>query len=313
MKIIDVNKLNPVAIADNLLPVANNTEYDLKQQIKDLFINNYFTEVKTYNLTNKSNLDKFNIFDKKNPIRILSNNSNREFFRLSLIDNMLKVYQYNDARKLSLRPIFEIQKLFTNDQKNLNITALTLDKYIVDTITHSELLTNLNYFKSLLKQLSTILNTQFSFKQAKLNCFYENETIAIGSNNEIIGFVGKIRSSVLKDYDLNNKQIYALTINIEKLLSMYQSPVIKIKEFGVFQTISRDINIILDESNAHLVSKKLEQIKQITNIADAKVVNIFKKDNKLIYTVRYYLTDKRNFTAKDIESITKQIENLSGL
>ncbi|MCQ3915140.1 MAG: hypothetical protein MJ201_05385 [Mycoplasmoidaceae bacterium] len=112
-----MNKLKPISVGDNLLPLANNQEYELKQNIKDVLLNNCFSEVKTYNLVNKNILDKFNMFDLKDPIRIISNNSNREYFRCNLLDGMLRVYKYNDARKLDLHPIFEMQKIFTNSGK----------------------------------------------------------------------------------------------------------------------------------------------------------------------------------------------------
>ncbi|MCQ3908134.1 MAG: hypothetical protein MJ200_00810 [Mycoplasmoidaceae bacterium] len=112
-----MNKLQPVAIGDVLLPLANNKEYELKQAIRDVLINNYFNEVKTYNLVNENMLKKFNMFNAKDPIKVISNNSNRAYFRCNLLDGMLRVYKYNDARKLDLIPIFEMQKLFTNSDK----------------------------------------------------------------------------------------------------------------------------------------------------------------------------------------------------
>ncbi|MCQ2957140.1 MAG: hypothetical protein MJ233_04950 [Mycoplasmoidaceae bacterium] len=313
LKIIDMNKLKSISVADNLLPIADNTEYEIKQNIKDILLNNYFSEVKTYNLTNKNNLSKFNIFKSSDPIKILCNNSNREFFRFNLLDAMLKVYKYNDARKLELHPIFEIQKLFTNKEKVTNITCLSLNKYFVDSITGSGLATNLNYFKAIVNEIAKSLNAKISFTSIEVSDFYANESLAITYKNSVIGYMGKIKSSSLKDYDLSNKQIYALTMNIDKMIDDYAKPKFVVKPFGIFQRLSKDINIILDQANIHLVNDKIQQIKNIKDIADAKIINIFNKDNKTIYTVRYYLVDTRQFTANDLEMISKQIENLSSL
>lgn len=313
LKIIDMNKLKPIHVADNLLPIANNQDYEIKQQLKNILLNNYFNEVKTYNLTNKNNLDKFNLFGLKNPIKIQCNNSNREYFRLNLLDGMLKVYKYNDARKLSLHPIFEIQKIFTNNSKYMNVTCLSLDRYVVDNITGSKIATNLNYYKSLINQIAQLLNAKLSFKVEQVQQFYNNESLAIIYKDQIIGYIGKIKSSALKDYDLQNKSIYALSINIEKLINDYSPKQFKVKSFGIFQRISKDINIILDRANVHLVDKKIEQIKNIPDVVDAKIINIFEKENKTIYTIRYYLSDERQFTTHDLELITKQIEKLGTL
>lgn len=313
LKILDMNKLKPISVGDNLLPLANNQEYDLKQNIKDVLLNNCFSEVKTYNLVNKNILDKFNMFDLKDPIRIISNNSNREYFRCNLLDGMLRVYKYNDARKLDLHPIFEMQKIFTNSGKWTNVTCISLDKYVVDSITNSVLLTNVNYYKSIANQIASTLNAEISFKTVKIEPLYDNEAIAIIYKNQIIGYIGKIKTSALKDYDLANKQIYVLSLEIDRMLNDYKKPNFKVKSFGIFQRISKDVNIILDYANAHLVHEKIDQIKQIKDIADAKIINIYNKDNKTVYTVRYYLVDTRQFTSNDLEIITKQIENLGSL
>lgn len=313
LKIIDMNKLKPISIGDNLLPLANNQEYELKHEIKDTLLNNYFSEVKTYNLVNESMLKKFNMFNAKNPIKIVCNNSNRAYFRCNLLDGMLRVYQYNDARKLDLHPIFEMQKLFTNTNKWTNLTCLSLDKYVVDAITGSSINMNINYYKSIVNQIAHILNAKVSYKPVEIEPLYNNEGVEIIYDNNVIGYIGKIKSKDLKDYDLENKQIYVLSIEIDRMLANYVKPQFKVKSFGVFQRISKDINIILDKANVYLVNQKIEQIKNIKDIADAKIINIFNKGNQTVYTVRYYLVDTKQFTTTDLEIITKQIENLGTL
>lgn len=313
LKIIDINQLKSIEVEDKLLPIQSNLEYDLRQEIKDVMLNNYFNEVKTYNLTNKDNLNKFNLFKIDNPIKIICNNTNREYFRTNLIDNMLKVFKYNDARKLELIPIFETQALFTNTSKSLNLTALSLDKYCVDNITKSILYTNINYFKGIVNQIASVLNTKLNFKTIDVEQFYNNESIGIYHNDVIIGYIGKIRRSQLKPYDLNNKDIYVFTINLETLFDNYKTKQFKVKSFGAFQRLSKDVNIVLDKDNANQVNARLEGIKKLPDIVDARIINIFEKDGKMIYTVRYYLTDEKQFTTNDIEVVAKSIEKLSSL
>lgn len=313
LKIIDMNKLKPISISDNLLPFANNQEYELKQSIKDILINNYFNEVKTYNLVNENMLKRFNMFNATDPIKIISNNSNRAYFRYSLLDGLLRVYKYNDARKLDLHPIFEIQKLFTNSSKWTNLTCLSLDKYSIDAISGSYLNMNINYYKSVVNQIAALLNTKVSYKVVKVEPLYNNESIQIICNNNVVGFIGKIKSKDLKDYDLSNRQIYMLTLDIDKMFLNHVKTQFKVKQFGVFQRISKDVNIILDKANANLVNQKIGQIKNITNIEDAKIINVFNKGNQTVYTIRYFLVDTRKFTASDLEIVSKEISKLGTL
>jgi phenylalanyl-tRNA synthetase beta chain len=76
-------------------------------------IENYLTETKTYNLVSKESIERWNVFNLKAMYEInpCSNNEHR-FMRLSLIDNMIKVMEYNMNRKNSLLPIFELQKIY---------------------------------------------------------------------------------------------------------------------------------------------------------------------------------------------------------
>lgn len=310
LKIIDLNKLKSISVEDKLLPVEDNTEYDLKQELKNVLINNYFSEVKTYNLTNKDNLNKLNLFNVNDPIKVLCNNSNREYFRTNLIDNMLKVYKYNDARKLSLIPVFEIQNIFSNSKKFTNLTCLCLDQYSIDNITKSTIATNSNYLKALVNEIGKLFNADIKFETTELNQFYNNECIKISAYGKVIGYLGKIRKSQLKPYDLDNENIYCLTINIESLFANYKHKQFNVKSFGAFQRLSKDVNIVLNKSDASLINDKIEKIKKLPDIVDAKIINTFEKEESIVYTIRYYLVDTKQFKTNDIDLIAKEIEGI---
>ena len=76
----------------------------------------------------------------------------------------------------------------------------------------------------------------------------------------------------------------------------------------MFQRLSKDININLSQETINQLNNKLNAIKQIKDIVDANVINIFNKDNVTVYTVRYYLTDTKQFNSNDLENIAKQVE-----
>jgi len=310
LKIVDINNLQPIAITDNLLPLADNTEYELLQALKNIIVNNFINEVKTYNLTNKANLDKFNFFGIKDHIKIQCNNANREYFRSSLIDNMLKVYQYNAARKLDLMPIFEIQKLFSNSKKWTNLSMITTEKYVIDQVTDSYLIVNVNVLKGLCNSLAKCLNTQFTYRPVSSEYFYANECVEIIWNDKVIGYIGKIKNSLLKDYDLFSKSIYCMSFNIDELIASYKKPRLIVKPIGQFQQLSKDINVVLDIRNVNSIGSKVAKIESHKDVDNAKIVNIFQKDNNVIYTVRYYLIDTKQFTTDEIAIISKEIEKL---
>lgn len=308
VKIMDVNKLQTIAINDELLPLQDNTEYDIKQKIKDVLLNNYFYEVKTYNLTSKDKINKFNIFDLSSPLEIQTYNLNRKYFRLSLIDHMLKVYQYNNARKLDLMPIFEIQNIFTTNLKTTNLTCLSNDQLFIDKASNCLIPINLNYFKNVLKNIGDILNVKFEFALGHKIDFYDNECLSIIANNKVIGYMGKIKNSCLHDYDLDKRNIYCLSININELIDNFKKITFKINSFGPYQRLYKDIDIALENSNCELISYRLNSIKKISGIVECEIISIYQKNNMTIFTVRYYLDDSKQYSSADLDLIAKEID-----
>ena len=50
-----------------------------------------------------------------------------------------------------------------------------------------------------------------------------------------IGYIGKIKNYFLKKYDIENKQVYCLSININDLILKYENHILKIKPISGFQ------------------------------------------------------------------------------
>jgi phenylalanyl-tRNA synthetase beta chain len=144
VKIFDVNEIPTIPIHESLGKNQDNKTFELANKIKYCLLANHIGEVKTYNLTNKNNLDKFNIFNytKFGSIND-TNNNDRAFLRSNLIERMLKVYQLNVSHKNELYPIFELQKIYS-DQTYLNLTILSPEKIFIDRLSKSQININTN-------------------------------------------------------------------------------------------------------------------------------------------------------------------------
>jgi len=167
--------------------------------------------------------------------------------------------------------------------------------------------------KAIAQQVGQVLNTQITFALAEKSDFYNNECMSIVANGKVIGYMGKIKNSLLKAYDLQNKQIYCLSMNVDELIKNYKPVNFKVKPFGVYQRISKDVNIVLNGAASVQVNQKVEEIKKVKDVVDAQIISIFNKDNNIVYTVRYYLDDKKQFNSVEIDNIAKEIEKLSSL
>ena len=312
LKIIDISNLLPQPISDNLIPINENNEFNYYLKITNVLINNYFNEVHTYNLTNKSNLKKFNIFNLNNPIKILTNNSNREYLRNNLIDNMLKIYKYNFSKKHELLPIYEKQTIHDKNFEFTNLTLLTPNKIIIDSVSKSIINININFLKALIIEIGLIFNANLFFVQKTNFFFYENETLEIIYNNKTIGYIGKIKKNLLQDYDLQDKQIYALTININDFINeKKQQEEFKFKPLGSYQQINKDINFSTKKNKNITIDYFLKKISLFAEIDKCIIASVYHgKNDDIVYTVKYFLKDNKQYTTNDLENIYKKISSL---
>lgn len=312
LKIINIDCLSPQPIIDNLIPINKNNEYNYYLKISNILTSNYFNEVHTYNLTSESDLKKFNIFNLSEPIKIITNNSNRQYLRNNLINNMLKIYQYNHSKKHELLPIYEKQEIHDQNLEFINLTLLTPNQIIIDPISKSTIGVNLNFLKALIIEIGAIFNINLLFIQKPNLFFYENETLEIVHNDKTIGYIGKIRKNLLQDYDLHDQQIYTLTVNISYFINTKkQQKNFKFKPLGIYQQINKDINFSTKKNKNITIDAFLKKILSFEEIEKYKITSVYHSNSDdVIYTIRYFLKDDRQYTTNDLESIYKKISNL---
>ena len=66
----------------------------------------------------------------------------------------------------------------------------------------------------------------------------------------------------------------------------------------------------MNKLDASLINDKIEKIKKLPDIVDAKIINTFEKEESIVYTIRYYLVDTKQFKTNDIDLIAKEIEGI---
>jgi phenylalanyl-tRNA synthetase beta chain len=115
--------------------------------------------------------------------------------------------------KNELLPIFELQKIYQGDKKGIkNLTLLTPEILVLDKINKSKLVYNINGLKSVIDQIVSVFNVKVSYKAGINKYFYDNESVEIIYNHEIIGYIGSIKKTLLSEYGIN-ENVYAATIN----------------------------------------------------------------------------------------------------
>lgn len=309
LKIIDIDSLEPVAINDHLLPLASNHTYETKQLIHQTMLNNYFNEVKTYNLVNQEVLKQFNLFNLKKPYLIQTSNSNRQCMRNNLLPGLLNVYKYNASLKHKLVPIYELQQIYDQEKSQLNLSALCCGSITIDPLSNSKIANNVLYLKAVLNEIGKKLNVTFKYQQVSTIFFYPNEALSVIYNEKTIGYIGKITKSMLKHYDLQQNNVYAMSVNLNDILST-EKFVFQIKSLSPYQELSKDINFSTLKNSSLSIDIFMKKLQGIENVVKAEIISVYHNNNDVIYTVRYYLNDSKQYNVHELETIFKKISNL---
>jgi phenylalanyl-tRNA synthetase beta chain len=163
-----------------------------------------------------------------------------------------------------------------------------------------------------LKGISNIIANLFNTKleyfiTSESNVFYNNELLAIQCNGQLIGYIGAIKSSKLKKYDLQQNSIFCLTINLNMLMDMYVEPAIHFTSVNNLMPIYKDISFIIHPlEKIHNLLNVLNSLDFIQSyeFIDRYVIN----QEQISYTLRFRFNNIKGLNTKTIDSYLTEIE-----
>ena len=283
-------------------------EYYFVDKIRQLLNYCHVYEAKTYNLTSKQDVSKFNMFN-LTPVYKVEPCSNlaHEYLRLSTINELIKVLAYNANHKVQLQPIFELQKIYS-DKVYFNLTIIAPEKIMADAINNVSFNFNTFGLKAILKQLTYIFNCDLQLSKANSEYLYPTDTLSIHYNGEVIGYIGAIKSNYLKPYKLANEMIYVLTINIDKLIANYKNREFKFKPISNINPTYKDITVDTTvNTNIEAMGKEFKTLGFIDKFKFTKAYRI--DDNTMAYTIRFALVNDlgTTLTKEQIDEDIRQI------
>ncbi|WP_027123981.1 phenylalanine--tRNA ligase subunit beta [Mycoplasmoides pirum] len=279
VKMININLLKQEPIVANYsLEFEENNNYEMLKKLHEKLCNLQISNVHTYNLTNYEDAKIFDFFNHKEPIKVLDANSvEREYFRVNIISNLLKVLDLNKKRKNKLIPIFELQNLLTQKGSEHHIGIALPSKLFENNYINSGIENNLLTMKG----LSNIIVDNFGFRCAykkidQSDYLITNDSLQLVVYNQIIGYIGQVRPSILKKYDLADTPIYVLDINLEKLITSLNRIQKEYVTYSKLQNIDRDITFTLEPNNAF--DDFIEVIDSIPEIIKWELISIYEKE-----------------------------------
>jgi len=312
IKKIDLNKQLPEQPinSDGNFNHIKYTDYYFIMKSWDILTNNYFNEVLTYNLTTKEEAYKFNIFNYKNNVNVISSKPNRQMMRCSLIHQMLNVYKYNINRKNDLIPIFENEQIYQEGLESgiNNLTLLTPAEYYLDNVNKSKIVFNVNGLKAVINEFVDLFNAKVEYKVVNNSeYFFDSETVSINYQNEIIGYIGRIKNSLLKDYSLTNQSIYCATINWDLLLKNFKEPnfISNKLEISPLMNLFKDMTFGVDKGK--YLGDTMKKLENLDFLESYSIIDKFDKEGHSSYTIRFEFTNKENLSNDTITSWMNQV------
>lgn len=284
-----------------------------------------FNEVKTYSLTAKENLVKFNFFNYQIPI-ILSSPlvSTRAAMRFNLTHSLLNICQFNAARKEKQLKLFTSETIYTGDDNDdaihlafmimgqfwpkssinkINIEPYYLVKGFVEHFLKKVIINGANNIIYKPKLDDELLHPYLS-----VDIFYEQQHL---------GVMGALHPQTEKLMEVEN--IFLVEINCTKLAAIIdnsQLEMVKFKPWSKFNALSRDVSVIINNKMQFLDIKNAILAKKIDYLEDITLIDFY-LDETLKARFQHSLTLNFKFNCvieqldeKKVSDLILQIQNV---
>lgn len=271
-----------------------------RKDISKFIRNSGLNECRTYTLNNEKDINKYNYFNKDiiklpNPISL-----DRTHLRVSLISNLLEVFDYNTKRNTKDINIYEISNIYYKKEKeyieNTYLTILMSGNYIENTWESKIIKTDFYLIKGIIENLLSYLglDKRFRFSDQDLPKFlHPGMSAVINVDNEIVGYIGKIHPSI------NSKDIFVCEINLDMLFNKKTSK-LKYTEPSKYPSVKRDVAFYFKKDIN--VSNIIKEINKNGNkiLENIDVFDVYEKENER--SIGFTLTfEDKNKTLTDEE------------
>lgn len=323
-RIFGYDKLPVIKPQFNIIPKLPTVMKTLMINWSQHLVSYGFNQVKTYSLTNSQKLDEFNFFNYQTPVKLESPLTlTREVMRFSLTESLLKICQYNYARKITQLKIFTDETIYTGDENEdcHHLAFMIMDNFWPK-ITTNKITNNTYYFVKafidgfLAKIIPNLLDS-IVYKANNNPLMHPYLSADIFHEQEHIVTIGALHPQTEKVMDV--EKIFLAEINCSKLLKIIEdSPKIvpKFKIWSKFNALSRDISIIVSHNikfsdiKDTIINAKIDFLEQISLLD-------FYSDEKLRSQLQHSLTFNLKFNSQteqlDEAKVSIQINNIQEL
>lgn len=250
-------------------------------------------ETKTYTLVSKEMSEMFKYEEKENVILPNPMSGDKSVVRTTLIPSLLKVYDYNKARKINDIMLYEISKTYdVNYQEESKIAILMKGNYITNKWQNNTVKTDFYLIKGIVENILDYMGfkNRYQFIVKETSNMHPGISARILLDKEEIGIIGRVHPNTHKD------EIYVSEISLTKLMKTIKP--IKFKESSKYPEIKKDLAFII---NKDITSIEIEnEIKRsggrlLTNIEVFDLYtgeNVSDNEKSIAYNLTFQSQDK---------------------
>ena len=210
----------------------------ISKRLRSLGLN----ETKTYTLTSREMADSFKYEEKENIYLPNYMSVDKEVVRTSLIPSLLKIYEYNKARKASDVLLYEISKVYDkNYNEDTKISILMKGNYLTNNWQNNKVKVDFYLVKGIVENLLDYLGlkNRYTFEKEVINDLHPGVSARIMIDRMPAGIIGRVHPNTNKD------EIYVVELSMNSLIKNIKP--IKFKEASKYPVVTKDMAFIVDK------------------------------------------------------------------
>jgi len=290
-----------------------NLERKIISKIKDILINQGFSETINYSLISFKTLENLKI--EKEKIILLENplSTEQEVLRPLLLPGLLSSLSRN-IRYQEGSCLFEIGKVFTN-LKEVNFLGIALcgkKVFFKDSgkIEDNFTILHLKGVLELILKDMGIKNFDFILESKS----YLEYSFGIAVKEEKLGYLGKLEGEVADYFDINKKDVFVAELNLDALLNFVDLNK-SYKPLPIYPVVRRDISLVIKEEILLKDILKSIELAGFKLLKEIKVIDFYKgipipSGFKGITLSCFYYSDTHTLTDEEVNSEHNSLCNL---
>lgn len=201
-------------------------------------------QVITYSLETKEEANQFTDFESEDITLLDPMSEDKKVMRKSLIPSLMKVFDYNMARKISDVCIFETGSIYYKKEdykEESRVAGLLHGSYLTNHWQQKNQKVDFYYVKGMMENLLDYLgfhNRYVMKEETIVKELHPGRSAMILLDNEIIGHFGQVHPT------LSKKEVYVFELHIDSLLTK-KVRTIKFKETPKYPSIHKDLAFVM--------------------------------------------------------------------